>query len=94
MSGTDGTGAGGAPAEAARAGAEKRLALKVFGGVFVALLILELLAGREIDLLLLAFNIVVAAVVTFVVWLVRDTLHDRARRRAAAAENGKDPSDA
>jgi hypothetical protein len=78
----------------ARAPVEKRLALRVFAGVFVAMLALELLAGRGVDLLLLAFNVVVAGVVTFVVWLVRDTLHDRARRRAAAAETEKDPTDA
>ena len=83
----------GGAAEARRRTVERRIAILVFAATFAAVLALELLAGREIGLLLFGFNLVVASVVTFVVWLVRDTLHDRARRRAGAAER-KDPSDA
>ncbi|MFO7857038.1 MAG: hypothetical protein R6V44_17820 [Paracoccaceae bacterium] len=82
-----------AAAEARRKSTERRIALIVFAVTFLAVLALELLAGRELGLLLAVFNLVVASVVTFVVWLVRDTLHDRARRRAGAAER-KDTSDA
>ncbi|HKK34733.1 MAG TPA: hypothetical protein VJ994_00380 [Paracoccaceae bacterium] len=83
----------GGPAEARRKAAERRIAFLVFVATFLAVLALELLAGREPGLLLAVFNLVVASVVTFVVWLVRDTLHDRARRRAGAAER-KDTPDA
>ena len=61
--------------------AERRVLAYVAGGVFGVLFVLEILAGRGVDLLLILFNLVVAGVVAFVTWLVRDTLRRRAARR-------------
>lgn len=81
----------GAAAAAARRKRERKLALQIGGAVFIVLLIIEiLLIARAISPVLVAFTLVFAAITAFVVWLVRDTLHDKKQRAAAAADAPSD----
>ncbi|MEO0680436.1 MAG: hypothetical protein AAF192_08475 [Pseudomonadota bacterium] len=77
--------------EEARKTRERKLAFQIGGGVFLVLLIMELLlVARAVSPLLVAFTLAFAAIVAFVIWLVRDTLHDKKRREAADADAPSD----
>ncbi|MEM6438679.1 MAG: hypothetical protein AAF763_03130 [Pseudomonadota bacterium] len=77
--------------EAARKKRERKLALRIGGVVFIVLLIMEiLLIARAVSPVLVAFTLVFAAIVAFVIWLVRDTLHDKKQRDAAGAADATD----
>jgi len=74
--------------EEARKKRERKLAFQIGGGVFLVLLVMELLlVARAVSPLLVAFTLAFAGIVAFVIWLVRDTLHEKKQRGAAEASD-------